>query len=139
MEQLSSQLSHYLWSLKKWEAHIETVVIPIPFTWFGCKYPQIKAESLQLKHILFVSFQIHCDGFKSIFSHPIVWWNHASMDLELHLMLTSTIRMGKKFDLSDFDCGMIVGARQSGLSIWDFHAQQSLFFAENGAKNKKKH
>ena len=32
MEQLSSQLSHYLWSLKKWEAHIETVVIPTPFT-----------------------------------------------------------------------------------------------------------
>ena len=38
-------LSHYLWSLKKWEAHIETVVIPTPFTWFGCKYPQMKAES----------------------------------------------------------------------------------------------
>ena len=39
-----------------------TVLIPTPFTWFGCKYPQIKAESLQLKHILFVSFQIHCSG-----------------------------------------------------------------------------
>ena len=26
-------------------------VIPTPFTWFGCKYPQIKAGSLQLKHI----------------------------------------------------------------------------------------
>ena len=33
-----------------------------PFTWFGCKYPQIKAESLHMKHILFVSFQIHCGG-----------------------------------------------------------------------------
>ena len=51
-------LSHYFRSLKKWEAHIETVVIPTPFTWFGCKYPQIKAESLHIKHILFVSFQM---------------------------------------------------------------------------------
>ena len=39
-------------------------------------------------------------------------------------------------DPNDFDHGMIVGARQGGLSIsetaisWDFHAQQ---FAENGA------
>ncbi len=47
-------LSHYFWSLNKWEAHMQTVVIPTPFTWFGCKYPQIKADSLQLKHILFV-------------------------------------------------------------------------------------
>ncbi len=46
-------LSHYFWSLNKWEAHMQTVVIPTPFTWFGCKYPQIKADSLQLKHILF--------------------------------------------------------------------------------------
>ena len=53
MEQLSNQLSLYFWSLKKWEAHIQTVVIPTPFTYFECKYPQIKAESLQLKHILF--------------------------------------------------------------------------------------
>ncbi len=37
-------LSHYFWSLNK------------------CKYPQIKADSLQLKHILFVSFEIHCGG-----------------------------------------------------------------------------
>ncbi len=54
-------LSHYFWSLNKWEAHMQTVVIPTPFTWFGCKY-QIKADSLQLKHILFVSFEIHCGG-----------------------------------------------------------------------------
>ncbi len=54
MEQLRSQLSHYFWSLNKREAHMQTVVIPTPFTWFGCKYPQIKADSLQLKHILFV-------------------------------------------------------------------------------------
>ncbi len=46
-------LSHYFWSLNKWEAHMQTVVIPTPFTWFGCKYPQIKADSLQLKHIFF--------------------------------------------------------------------------------------
>ncbi len=46
-------LSHYFWSLNKWEEHMQTVVIPTPFTWFGCKYPQIKADSLQLKHILF--------------------------------------------------------------------------------------
>ncbi len=44
-------LSHYFWSLNKWEAHMQTVVIP-----------QIKADSLQLKHILFVSFEIHCGG-----------------------------------------------------------------------------
>ncbi len=36
---------------------MQTVVIPTPFTWF-----QIKADSLQLKHILFVSFEIHCGG-----------------------------------------------------------------------------
>ncbi len=47
-------LSHYFWSLNKWEAHMQTVVIPTPFTWFGCKYPQIKADSLQLKHIVVV-------------------------------------------------------------------------------------
>ncbi len=31
---------------------ITTVVIPTPFTWLGCKYPQIKADSLQLKHLV---------------------------------------------------------------------------------------
>ena len=43
---------------------------------------------------------------------------------------------GKKCDLSDFDHGMIVGARQGGLSIsekllisWDFHTEQPLEFA----------
>ncbi len=45
-------LSHYFWSLNKWEAHMQTVVIPTLFTWFGCKYPQIKADSLQLKQFL---------------------------------------------------------------------------------------
>ena len=58
-------LSNYFWSLKKWKAHIKCVVIPTPFTWFGCKYPQIKAQSLHLKHILIVSFQIHCGDVQS--------------------------------------------------------------------------
>ena len=44
MEQLSSQLSHYHWSLKKWEAHIETVVIPTPFTWFGRNTLKLKLK-----------------------------------------------------------------------------------------------
>ena len=32
-------------------------------------------------------------------------------------MFTSTIRMGKKCDLTEFNHGMIVGTRQCGLSI----------------------
>ena len=52
-----------------------------------------------------------------------------------------------KCDLSDFDRGMIVDARQGGLNITEtppgiFTAQQSLEFAENVAKKncrKKKH
>ena len=52
MDQRSSQLSNYFWSLKKGRPRIKCVVIPTPFTQFVCKYPQIKAESLHLKHIL---------------------------------------------------------------------------------------
>ncbi len=46
--------------------------------------------------------------------------------------------MGKKGDLSDFEHGMVVGARRAGLSIsnWDFHAQPSLGFTENGQKKR---
>ena len=44
-------------------------------------------------------------------------YNYADMGLELQLMFTSTIRMGKKCDLSEFDLGMIVGGRQGGFSI----------------------
>ena len=50
--------------------------------------------------------------------------------------------MGKKCDRSDFDCGLIFGARWAGLSIsetaylisWDFHAQKSLEFTQNKKK-----
>ncbi len=51
--------------------------------------------------------------------------------------------MGKKGDLSDLKCGKVVSARQAGLGIsklliyWDFHAQPSLGFTENGPKNRK--
>ena len=33
------------------------------------------------------------------------------------LKFKQSIRMGKKGDLSDFECGMVVGARWAGLSI----------------------
>ncbi len=33
------------------------------------------------------------------------------------LKYKTSIRTGKKGDLSDFDCGMVVGARRAGLSI----------------------
>ncbi len=48
--------------LNKWEAHMQTVGNSYTVHLIWCKYPQIKADSLQLKHILFVSFEIHCGG-----------------------------------------------------------------------------
>ncbi len=51
--------------------------------------------------------------------------------------------MGKKGDLSDFERGMVVGARrlvwvfQKRRIYWDFHAQPSLRFTENGPKKRK--
>ncbi len=36
----------------KWEAHMQTVVIPTPFTWFGCKYPQICWQSAVKAHLV---------------------------------------------------------------------------------------
>ena len=49
----SGHLSNYFWTLKKGGPLPKCLVIPTPFTWFGCKYIQIKAQSLHLKHILF--------------------------------------------------------------------------------------
>ncbi len=54
-------LSHYFWSLNKWEAHMTTVVIPTPFTWFGCKYPQIKLTVWQLTQSCRFIWN-HCGG-----------------------------------------------------------------------------
>jgi len=47
--------------------------------------------------------------------------------------------MGKKGDLSDFEHGMVVVARQAGVLLiyWDFHAQPYLGFTENGLKKRK--
>ncbi len=51
--------------------------------------------------------------------------------------------MGKKGDLSDFECGMLlvpdglVWLFQKLLIYWDFHAQPSLGFTENGLKKIK--
>ncbi len=52
--------------------------------------------------------------------------------------------MGKKGDLSDFERGMIVGARQTGLNLkkklliyWDFYIQPSLGFTENDPEKRK--
>ncbi len=51
--------------------------------------------------------------------------------------------MGKKWDLRDFEPGMVVGARWAGLSILkkliyqDFHAPPSIGFTENGPKKRK--
>ncbi len=59
------------------------------------------------------------------------------------LKFKPSIRMGKKGDLSDFERAMFVGARravwvfQKLLIYWDFHAQPSLEFTENGRENIK--
>ena len=48
------------------------------------------------------------------------------------------VRMWKKCDLSGFDSGMIVGLRiPETANILDFHAEQSLEFAESGVNSKK--
>ncbi len=64
-----------------------------------------------------------------------MWWS----DL---LKFKPSIRTGKKGDLSDFERGMVVGARRAGLSISKtadllIHTQPSLEFTENGPKNRK--
>ncbi len=51
--------------------------------------------------------------------------------------------MGKKGDLSVFECGMVVGVRRAGLSIsktadlsyWDLHAQPTLGFTEKSKRS----
>jgi len=46
--------------------------------------------------------------------------------------------MEKKGDLSNFERGMVVGARRAGLSIfsyWDFHAQPFLGFTKYDVKS----
>ena len=55
---------------------------------------------------------------------------------EVQLLFRPNVRMRKKYDLSDFDRGMIIGARQGGLSILEtvdliVHTQQGREFAEN--------
>ena len=60
-------------------------------------------------------------------------------------ILTKCQNRGKNVIQVTFYHGIIVGAGQGGLCVsetadhlgWDFHAQQSLEFAENGAQNKK--
>ena len=42
-------LSHYFWSLKKWEAQIQTFVIPTTFTWFVVKSGDVNTLKLKLK------------------------------------------------------------------------------------------
>ena len=58
---------------------------------------------------------------------------------EVQLFFRPNVRMGKKYDLSNFDRGMIVGARQGGLSISE-NSENVLHkftkFAENGVNNK---
>ncbi len=51
------------------------------------------------------------------------------------LKLKPSIRLGKKGDLSDFERGMVVGARQTGLSI--SKTTDLLGFSENGPKKRK--
>lgn len=39
------------------------------------------------------------------------------MQIRASSLFTSAVRMGEKCELSDSDCGMIVGARNTGLSV----------------------
>ncbi len=79
---------------------------------------------------------------------PITWqqlnaFRHLDVVKATSLKFKLSIRMGKKGDLSDFERGMVVGARwlvwvfQKLLIYWDFHTQPSLGFTENGPKKRK--
>jgi len=54
-----------------------------------------------------------------IANQPITWQqlNASRCGEDDLLKFKPSIRMGKKGDLSDFECGMVVGARRAGLSI----------------------
>ncbi len=65
-----------------------------------------------------------------------MWWKRLAEVQTEH-------QNGEERDLSDFERGMVVGARwavwvfQKLLICWDFHAQPSLGFTEYGPKNRK--
>ncbi len=51
-------------------------------------------------------------------NHSITWQQINAFSGEDDLLkFKPSIRMGNKGDLSDFGCGMVVGARRAGLSI----------------------
>ena len=56
-----------------------------------------------------------------IINRPIMWQQlcikAGRRGLEVQLFLRPNVRIGKKYDLSDFDREMIVGARQGSLSV----------------------
>ncbi len=80
-----------------------------------------------------------------IANQPITWQqlNATRCGEDDLLKFKPSIRMGKKGDLSDFECGMVVGTDglvwvfQKLLIYWDFHAQPSLGFTENCPKKRK--
>lgn len=41
-------------------------------------------------------------------------------------------RIQRKLDFRDFEYGTVAGGRQAGWNYWDFQAQTSLGFMENG-------
>ena len=73
-----------------------------------------------------------------IFNKPIMWqqlnaYKHADV---IKRFSWFSARMQKKCDRSDFDCGMIVGARQGGLSISE--TADRLVFSQTTVSRVKK-